>query len=138
MRQKIPTYTPAKRKRRLSDKIDFKTMASPKKSKKPKRPSQLTPLAENGKPSPKEKLHRGLAKGLATASAAMPGGGYGGIIKAGLAGAAAGSEIEASYHKYKAARATSKAKKATTTVTQSAMAQKAKYHKKDPTKTKRT
>jgi hypothetical protein len=67
----------------------------------------------------------------------MPSGGYTGVAKSALAGAAAGAEIEASYREYKAERAKKRAKKATTTVTQSAMKQKAQYHKKDPTKTKR-
>jgi outer membrane lipoprotein SlyB len=93
---------------------------------------------EEHKPSPKEELHRGMAKGLASAALAMPGRGKAGrILKGAVAGAAAGAEIEAAYHKYKARRKKARARKATTTVTQSAMAQKAQYHKKDKTSTEK-
>lgn len=133
----IPTYKPPKRKKpKLSDKIKFGTIAPPKKTKKPPRPS--TQMGDKDRISPGAKLKRGIAKGLATASAAMPGRGRAGrILKAGLAGAAGGAEIEAAYHEYKAKRAKGRAKKATTTISQSAMAQKAKWHKRDKTPTEK-
>jgi hypothetical protein len=131
----IPRYQRKKRGKQkpLSSLIQYDTVPSPKKGKPPKAPSKK-PTKES-EPSDRG---RSLASGLASAAQAMPGGGYAGVVKAGLAGAAAGAEIDTAYKKYKAKRAKSKTKKATTTVTQSAMAQKAKYHKKDPTSTKRT
>lgn len=130
----IPTYKSAKRKRkpRLSDKIAFNRLGPPKKSKKPKSPSYGKD-SDRYEASPEEEHKRSTAKSLATASAAMSGKGYSGIVKAGLAGAAIGAEIEANQRRFK----DRKAKKATTTVSQSAMAQKARYHKKDPTNTKK-
>ncbi len=145
--QRIPTYkSPEKRRRssayretpKIEDKIkfgDFKP--SPKKGDKPTRPSAKT--EDRHKTSPKEELKRGVAKGLASASAGLSGRGTAGrILKAGLAGAAGGAEIAASYQRYKDKRSKKRGKDATTTVTQSAMAQKAKFHKKDPTSTERT
>ncbi len=131
-RADIPTYKSAKRKPRLSDKIQFNRIAPPKKSKKPKPPSSGKD-SDRYEASPEEESKRGLAKSLATASAAMSGKGYSGIAKAGLAGAAIGAEIEANQRRLK----DRKAKKATTTVTQSAMAQKARYHKNDKTGTEK-
>lgn len=115
-----------RKKKKLADLVQFGPKA------KPPRPSETMPKEE-------EKEPRGPAAGLARAAMAMPGRGTAGrILKGAVAGAAAGAELEESYRRYKKERAKSKAKKATTTVTQSAMAQKARYHKKDPTSTKRT
>lgn len=134
----IPTYTPRKRRKKakLTDLVKFTTAPPPKKTEKPTRPTAQ--MRDEDRVSPGVELKRGVAKGLATASAALPGRGTAGrILKAGLAGAAGGAELEASYQRYKERRAKSKAKKATTTVTQSAMAQKAKFHKKEHSKTEK-
>jgi hypothetical protein len=68
---------------------------------------------------------------------AMPSGGYSGVAKSALAGAAAGAEIETSYRAYKKERTKKRAAKAKMTISKSAMSQKANYHVKDDTKTKR-
>lgn len=132
MAMQVPIRPARRRKPKLSDKVKFSSISPLEKSKPLSRPSeQMSDKEEKARPS--------AAKGLAQAAMAMPGRGKAGrILKASLAGAAAGAEIEATYHEYKKGRAKTKAKKATTTVTQSAMAQKAKYHKKDPTNTRRT
>lgn len=135
---KIPIYKPRKRTRtrdpqkKLSDVVNYKT-APPKKSKKPRRPSEDKEISPGRNPEVKYK--QGLAKGLASLAKVVPSGGYTGIIKGGLAGAAAGAEIEAAYKQYKVDRA--KGKKAKTTVSRSAAAQKAQYHKKDKTSTEK-
>ncbi len=133
----IPLFKPSKRKARparkgksLAEAAGLKTVKAPSKQEKPATPSSQMPKKDGKRP-------RSLASGLASAAMAMPSGGYPGVLKSALAGAAAGAEIETSYRAYKAERKKKKAKKATTTVSQSAMQQKKQYHKKDPTKTKR-
>jgi uncharacterized membrane protein YebE (DUF533 family) len=124
----IPIYKPAeRRKKKLSDVIQ-----SPKTS--PKRPGPSGQTEDDDSPGDKTTL----TKGLAGASAAISGRGrVGRLLKAGLAGAAAGHELEKSYKAYKAKRAKKKGKEATTTVSQSAMEQKARWHKKDETNTEK-
>jgi hypothetical protein len=123
----IPIYkSTRRRKKKLSD-----TIQPPKQSPKRPRPSEQTKDDSPGRETT-------LTKGLAGASAALSGRGRAGrLLKAGLAGAAAGHELEKSYKDYKTKRAKKKGKEATTTVTQSAMAQKAKWHKKDNTSTEK-
>lgn len=109
-----------KKKTKLSSLLKFNRKAAPKKGAKPTRPSEQSSgdtSASGGSP----------AKGLALAAQALPGRGSAGrILKAGLAGAAAGAEIQ---HAFK--KAGKKGMKATTTVSKSAMAQKAMFHKKE-------
>ncbi|KKN80385.1 hypothetical protein LCGC14_0329780 [marine sediment metagenome] len=116
--------------------------------------AKVTQLSDTLKPVPKSRDRPGPSKetksedsskdktsltgALASASAAMSGRGTAGrILKAGLAGASAGHQLEKSYREYKKERKKKKAKKATTTVTQSAMTQKANFHKKDETPTEK-
>lgn len=131
----VPMLKPRKR-GKLSDKVKFNTLQPPKKGKPPERPS--TKMDKGHETSAKEELKRGVAKGLATASAGISGRGRAGrILKAGLAGAAGGAEIEASYQRFKDKAAKKKGKKAKTTVSQSAMQQKAKFHKKEHSETEK-
>ena len=119
-----------KPKKKLADLVEFGAKPPSKKDKKLARPSEQMPERKERKQS--------AAKGLAQAAMAMPGRGTAGrILKGALAGAAAGATIEESYREYKKGRAKSKAKKAKLTASQSAMSQKAKYHKKDPTSTEK-
>lgn len=128
----------ARKKRKLSDVVSFKTLSPPKKGKPVKRPSEQMEKAGH-ETSSKEELKRGVAKGLATASAGISGRGrVGRILKAGLAGAAGGAEIDASYQRFKDKAAKKKGKEAKTTVSQSAMQQKAQFHKKEHSKIEKT
>lgn len=124
----------------ISDKIDFSTSTSPKDKAPAIRDAHNKSRKESDrhKTSAKEELHRGLAKGLATASAGLSGRGTAGrILKAGLAGAAGGAEIDAAYQRSKDRAKKKKAKAAKTTVSQSAMKQKSNFHKKDDTDTEK-
>lgn len=133
----VPMLKPRKR-RKLSDKVKFNTLQPPKKGKRILRPSEQM-KDEGHKTSAKEELKRGVAKGLATASAGISGRGRAGrILKAGLAGAAGGAELEAAHQRFKDKAAKKRAKKAKTTVSQSAMQQKAQFHKKEHSKTEKT
>ena len=99
---------------------------------------ERTVPSEETKSEDSSKNKTSLTGALASASAAMSGRGtVGRILKAGLAGASAGHQLEKSYKEYKKKRAKKKAKDATTTVTQSAMTQKANFHKKDETPTEK-
>lgn len=121
---------PKRKKKSLAEAVGLKTTPSPGKQERPSPPSSQMPEEKPRK--------RSLAGTLAQAAAAMPGRGrIGGIIKSSLAGASAGAGLERAYKDYKAKRASKRAKKAKTTVSQSAMAQKAKYHKKDETGTEK-
>ncbi len=126
----------ARKKSKLTDKIKFNTLAPPKKSPPVKRPSESTDKGHET--SAQEEKLRGTAKGLAIASAGLSGRGTAGrILKAGLAGAAGGAELDAAHQRFKDKAAKKKAKKAKTTVSQSAMKQKAQFHKKDDTNTEK-
>ncbi len=105
----------------------------------PVKKSDERPVQSEGtKPEDSSKNKTGLTGALASASASMSGRGtVGRILKAGLGGASAGHQLEKSYKEYKKKRAKKKAKDATTTVTQSAMTQKANFHKKDKTSTEK-
>ena len=105
----------------------------------PVKKSKERPVPSEGtKSEDSSKNKTSLAGALASASAAMSGRGTAGrILKAGLAGASAGHQLEKSYKEYKKKRSKKKAKDATTTVTQSAMTQKANFHKKDKTSTEK-
>lgn len=138
----VPTYTrrPKKRTTRRATPVagshrgigDFVSFGGkkkpPKKTKPPARPSQGS---NDPSRSPKEEWQSSLGSGLAKMSSVIPSGGHTGALKAGLAGAAAGAEIDAAYTRYKERTAKAKAKAAKTTVSQSAMAKKAKSPKKD-------
>lgn len=127
----------ARKKRKLSDVVSFKTLDPPKKGGDIARPSSKTDKGH--KTSSSEELKRGVAKGLATASAGISGRGRAGrILKAGLAGAAGGAEIDASYQRFKDKAAKKKGKEAKTTVSQSAMKQKSQFHKKEHSKIEKT
>jgi len=138
----VPSYTRrAKKKRtlsRLSGNVDF-TGKLPKKA-APKK-GDVGPPPRGEKPagtSAKAEFSSDLAKGLATASAAMTGRGKAGrIAKGALAGASAGASIDSAYQTYKDKRKRARAKKATTTVSQAASAQKSQYHKKEHGKTEK-
>ncbi len=134
--QMIPTLdAPKRKKKKKLGEITFEKKASPKKLPPLERPSRES---SEPKRSAAEELKTGLAKGLATASSSITGRGTAGrIAKAGLAGASAGSSIDAAIQRHRDRKAKEKGKAATTTVTQSAMAQKAMFHKKDKTKTKK-
>ena len=124
----------ARKKRKLSDVISFKTLAPPKKGASITRPSETT-KDKGHETSAKEELKRGVAKGLATASAGISGRGrVGRILKAGLAGAAGGAELEAAHQRFKDKAAKKKGKEAKTSVSLSAMQQKAQFHKKEHSK----
>jgi hypothetical protein len=99
----------------------------------PPRPSTL----QKGKDRAPKRKEPGLelARSLGTAALMFPGGKYGGIVKAGLAGAAAGAELEAGIRKYRKSR--KKGSKTQGTVSEKAATQLSKGHKKDPSKTKR-
>jgi hypothetical protein len=151
-------YRPARAKKRpkkkLADLVRFTKKKPPAETPKPRRPSKEMPDTGDRRSS-KEKRHGRLARGLAQASAAMPGGKYSGIVKAGLAGASAGATIDEAYAAYKRERkATAKAKSkdtatkaalrrrkkgraAKTTVDKSPGAQKAQYHWRDATSTEK-
>lgn len=139
----VPSYTKRPKKRkptlsRLSGHVDFSGKL-PKKAAVKK--GDVGPPPRGEKPegtSPKAEFQSDLAKGLATASAAMTGRGKAGrIAKSALAGASAGASISSAYQKYKDKRKRARAKKATTTVSQAASAQKAQYHKKEHGKTEK-
>ena len=130
-KSQIPVFKPDK------DKKDWK-IASPRKT-----PIEAAPAARadaKSKASPKEELHRGLAKGLSETAAGLSGRGTAGrVLKAALGGAAGGFKIAASLRRYKdRKRAKQRAKRGTTTtVSQAAVAKKADYHKKDKTPTEK-
>lgn len=138
MARAIPIFKAPKRRRRPDGKkrslIEAAGLAKAKAPKKQAKPP--TPSSQMSKEGSKPR-GRSLASGLASAAMAMPSGGYSGVAKSALAGAAAGAEIEASYREYKKERTKKRATKAKMTISKSAMSQKAKYHKKDDTKTKR-
>lgn len=138
MPYQIPTFSPPKKRQRpkqkkksLAEAVGLKTTKAPSKQARPPTSSSQTPKDDS-------KRQQSPASSLAQAAMAMPGRGkIGRVVKGALAGAAAGAELQGAYKRYKAGRAKKRAKKAKITVSQSAMAQKAQYHKKDPTKTKR-
>jgi hypothetical protein len=138
---KTPTVK-ARKKPKLSDKVSFnKIPALDGKAEKIRTAHKKTEkdiASKKHETSAKEEKLRGTAKGLAIASAGLSGRGTAGrILKAGLAGAAGGAEIDAAHQRAKDRAKKKKAKKAKTTVSQSAMAQKAQFHKKDDTKTEK-
>lgn len=135
-----PTYAKYQARRKKKGKAKLSSLVnfggkkeSPQKTKTGPSPTQDKPDER----SAEAKLKGGVASGLASLSNTIPSGGYTGILKAALAGAAAGTKIESSYAEYKSSQAKKKAKKAKTTVSQSAMSQKAQFHKKEHSKTEK-
>ncbi len=138
---KVPQLK-ARKKAKLSDKVSFnKVPALEHKAEKIRTSHKKTEkdiASKKHETSAKEEKLRGTAKGLALASAGMSGAGTAGrILKAGLAGASGGAEIDAAHQRAKDKAKKKKAKKAKTTVSQSAMQQKAQFHKKDDTNTEK-
>lgn len=126
----------ARKKKKSGDLLSLRVLQPPKKGEPVKMGSKKKSDAH--KTSASEELKTGIAKGLATASAGISGRGSAGrILKAGLAGASGGAEIDASYQRFKDKAAKKRGKKAKTTVSQSAMKQKAQFHKKEHSKTEK-
>ncbi len=135
-----PTFARYQSKRKKKGKAKLVSLISFGGKKASPQKAKTSPSPTQGKPegrSDKAKLQGGVASGLASLSNTIPSGGYTGILKAALAGAAAGAKIEASYTEYKSSQAKKKAKAAKTTVSQSAMSQKAQFHKKEHSKTEK-